>query len=315
MKLERIIADIRDRERMHQVFEKFRPTIVFHAAAHKHVPLMEENVVEAVSNNVLGTKNVVDLSDEFGIKRLVVISSDKAVNPTSYMGATKRVAELIVQEFSCRRKRPFVAVRFGNVLGSRGSVVPFFKRQIELGGPVTVTHPEVRRYFMTIPEAVQLVLQAGAMGTGCEVFVLDMGEQIRVADLARDMIRLSGLEEGRDINISFTGLRPGEKMFEELFLKSELREKTDHEKIYVCRNGFPEFMKKRGPTQEQPLRVEIDTLIAAAEQGSLDVVDRILKKLVPEFQHPASAVRPPAAQPTPLSVPLGITVKSRRDVV
>jgi FlaA1/EpsC-like NDP-sugar epimerase len=178
-----------------------------------------------------------------------------------------------------------------------------------------VTHPEVRRYFMTIPEAVQLVLQAGTMGTGCEVFVLDMGEQIRVADLARDMIRLSGLEEGRDINISFTGLRPGEKMFEELFLKSEVREKTNHEKIYVCRNGFPEFVKKRGPTQDQPLRVEIETLIEAAEQGSLDVVDQILKKLVPEFHHPQGVAKLPALDAKLPHVPLPVTMQPRRDII
>jgi FlaA1/EpsC-like NDP-sugar epimerase len=285
MKLHRVIADIRDRDRMEQVFEKYRPTIVFHAAAHKHVPLMEENIVEAVSNNILGTKNLIDLSEKYSVKRFVLISSDKAVNPTSYMGATKRVAELIVQEISCSRKKPFVAVRFGNVLGSRGSVVPFFKRQIELGGPVTVTDPNVRRYFMTIPEAVQLVLQAGSMGRGCEVFVLDMGEQIPVVDLARDMIRLSGLEEGRDIEIKFTGLRPGEKMFEELFLDAEIKEKTDHDKIIVCRNGFPAFMRgRKASKQDEPLRVEIDTLIEAAGQGSMDVVDRILTKLVPEFK-------------------------------
>jgi FlaA1/EpsC-like NDP-sugar epimerase len=298
MTLHRAIADIRDLDRMEQVFLKYRPTIVFHAAAHKHVPLMEENVVEAVTNNILGTRNLVELSEKYSVKRFVLISSDKAVNPTSYMGATKRVAEIIVQEIACRKKMPFVAVRFGNVLGSRGSVVPFFKRQIDLGGPMTVTHPEVRRFFMTIPEAVQLVMQAAAMGSGCEVFVLDMGEQIRVVDLARDMIRLSGLEEGRDIEIRFTGLRPGEKMCEELFLAAEVREKTQHDKIIVCRNGFPEFMRaRRDSQQDQPLRVEIDTLIEAATQGSLDVVERILKKLVPEFaplqkEGGAAAARP-----------------------
>jgi FlaA1/EpsC-like NDP-sugar epimerase len=284
MAIRRVIADIRNRERMRRVFEEYRPALIFHAAAHKHVPLMEENVAEAVTNNVLGTKILVDLAAGFGVKRLVMISSDKAVNPTSYMGVTKRVAELIVHDTSYRRNAPFVTVRFGNVLGSRGSVVPFFERQIESGGPVTITHPDIRRYFMTIPEAVQLVLQAGSMANPCELFVLDMGEQIKVADLARDLIRLSGKEVGRDIEITYTGLRPGEKMYEELFYSGEVREMTEHQKIFVCKNGFPGLMKGVESPDEQVLRVEIDTLIEAANQGSIDIVDRVLKKLVPEFQ-------------------------------
>jgi FlaA1/EpsC-like NDP-sugar epimerase len=287
--MHKVIADIRDFERMEQVFETYRPTIVFHAAAHKHVPLMEENPVEAVTNNVLGTRNVVELCEKYDVKRFVLISSDKAVNPTSYMGATKRVAELVVQDVSCRKKRNFVTVRFGNVLGSRGSVVPFFKRQIELGGPVTITHPEVRRYFMTIPEAVQLVLQAAAMGSGCEVFVLDMGEQIKVVDLARDMIRLSGLEEGRDIEIKYIGLRPGEKMYEELFLEGETRGETAHDKITVSRNGFPEFMKRKGSGQEDVLGAEMESLINAARTGALDTLEKTLMSLVPEFR-PANSI-------------------------
>jgi FlaA1/EpsC-like NDP-sugar epimerase len=283
MSIHRVIADIRDRERMRQVFEEHRPTLVFHAAAHKHVPLMEENIAEAVTNNALGTKILVDLAAEFDVKRLVMISSDKAVNPTSYMGVTKRIAELIVQEISWRKHIPFVTVRFGNVLGSRGSVVPYFEQQIEMGGPVTVTHPEIKRYFMTIPEAAQLVLQAGSMAKPCELFVLDMGEQIKMADLARDLIRLSGREEGRDIEIKFTGLRPGEKMYEELFYDGEVKETTEHQKIFVCKNGLSESLKGSGSIDDESLRVQIETLVEAANQRSLDIMNRVLKKLVPQF--------------------------------
>jgi FlaA1/EpsC-like NDP-sugar epimerase len=219
-----------------------------------------------------------------------MISSDKAVNPTSYMGVTKRIAELIVQEISWRKHIPFVTVRFGNVLGSRGSVVPYFEKQIELGGPVTVTHPEIKRYFMTIPEAVQLVLQAGSMAKPCELFVLDMGEQIKMADLARDLIRLSGREEGRDIEIKFTGLRPGEKMFEELFYPDEVKETTEHQKIFVCKNGLSQFLKGLDVIDEESLRMEIETLVEAANQGSLDIVNRVLKKLVPQFMPTSNGV-------------------------
>ncbi len=232
-----VIADIRDADRLAAVFAAHRPEIVFHAAAHKHVPLMEDNVEDAVTNNVLGTRRLVEASIAAGVSHFVLVSTDKAVNPSSVMGATKRVAELIVQDAARRTGRAFVAVRFGNVLGSRGSVVPFFQRQIAAGGPVTVTHPDVKRYFMTIPEAVQLVLQAAALGCGGEIFVLDMGEPVRIADLARDLIRLSGLEPGRDIEIQYTGLRPGEKLFEELFGADEIYGQTRHEKIFVYRNG------------------------------------------------------------------------------
>nr|MDQ3082966.1 polysaccharide biosynthesis protein [Gemmatimonadota bacterium] len=202
-----VIADVRDRQRIAHIFQLYRPHAVFHAAAHKHVPLMEDNVLEAVTNNVAGTRNVVDAAVEANVQHFVLISTDKAVRPTSVMGATKRIAEQLVQHAASKHHRNFVSVRFGNVLGSRGSVVPTFLRQIRAGGPVTVTHPEMRRYFMTIPEAVQLVLQAGALGRGGEVFVLDMGEQIRVVDIATDLIRLSGLEVGADIEIKFTGVR------------------------------------------------------------------------------------------------------------
>jgi len=226
-----VIADVRDEARINRVFERFQPFAVFHAAAHKHVPLMEENVVEAVTNNVRGTRNVVDAAVEYGTTHFVLISTDKAVRPTSIMGATKRLAEVLVREAALRAQRHFVVVRFGNVLGSRGSVVPTFMAQIERGGPVTVTHPEMRRYFMTIPEAVQLVLQAGAQGQGGELFVLDMGEMVRIADLARDLIRLSGLEEGADIEIRYTGMRPGEKLYEEVLFGNEDVRSTEHPKV------------------------------------------------------------------------------------
>ena len=231
LKIAPIVADIRDVNRMHDVFGRFKPFAVFHAAAHKHVPLMEENVIEAVTNNVLGTRNVVDASLEHGVTHFVLISTDKAVRPTSIMGATKRIAEIIVRLAAAREHKHYVAVRFGNVLGSRGSVVPSFIQQIERGGPVTVTHPEMRRFFMTIPESVQLVLQAGALGKGGELFVLDMGEPVRIADLARDLIRLSGLEEGVDIEIEYTGIRPGEKLYEEVFFGDEEVQQTEHPKV------------------------------------------------------------------------------------
>lgn len=312
LKVHSVIADIRDRERMEQVFANHRPHIVFHAAAHKHVPLMEANIPDAISNNVLGTRNLIDLSERHRVDRFVMISSDKAVNPTSIMGVTKRIAELIVQEAAFRAKRPYVAVRFGNVLGSRGSVVPLMKRQIELGGPLTVTHPEMRRYFMTIPEAVQLVLQAATMGTGGEVFVLDMGDPIKIIDLARDLIRLSGLEEGRDIDITFTGLRPGEKLFEELFFDGDKIERTHHEKIMMYRNGSPYVHESIGTETdahrvdriskagyEKPLRLDVDTLLEAAQQGSLHVVRRLMKKLVPEFKPQEESLEPTKLQTAP----------------
>jgi FlaA1/EpsC-like NDP-sugar epimerase len=232
-----VIADIRDRERITEVFAALRPHAVFHAAAHKHVPLMEENVAEAVTNNVLGTRNVVDAAVAHDTQHFVLISTDKAVHPMNVMGATKRVAEYIVQLAARRHGLHYVSVRFGNVLGSRGSVVPTFLKQIQAGGPVTVTHPDMKRYFMTIPEAVQLVLQAGALGRGGELFMLDMGEPVRIVDLARDMIRLSGLEAGTDIEIAFTGIRPGEKLYEEMFFNDEIAEPTEHPKVLRARNG------------------------------------------------------------------------------
>ena len=275
-----VIADVRDRERLRQVFKQYRPYSVFHAAAHKHVPLMESNLAEAVTNNVLGTKNVAELSAEFGVEHLVMISTDKAVRPTNVMGATKRVAEQIVQEIAEAHERKFVAVRFGNVLGSRGSVVPTFLRQIRSGGPVTVTHPEMRRYFMTIPEAVQLVLQAGAIGRGGEVFVLDMGEPVKVLDLATDLIQLSGLEVGTDIEIRFTGTRPGEKLYEELFFDSESSIPTDHPKVLRAKNGALPL----------GLSTVVDGLVEGARNGRPDdEIRELLARLVPDFSLPVQA--------------------------
>jgi FlaA1/EpsC-like NDP-sugar epimerase len=269
-----VIADIRDRARVNQIFDTFTPYAVFHAAAHKHVPLMEENVAEAITNNVLGTRNVVDAALACGTEHFVLISTDKAVRPTNVMGATKRVAEFIVHDAAVTHRRNFVSVRFGNVLGSQGSVVPTFLQQIREGGPVTVTHPEMRRYFMTIPEAVQLVLQAAALGRGGELFMLDMGEPVKIVDLARDMIRLSGYEEGTDIQIEFTGIRPGEKLFEEMFFSHEVAEPTEHPKILRARNGQAEY----GTSQD------IQRLIDAARSGADDArLRRMLHEIVPDF--------------------------------
>ncbi len=247
-----VIGDVRSRTKMEQVCAVYRPQVVFHAAAHKHVPLMEVNPDEAIANNVLGTRNVAEAAARCGAERFVMVSTDKAVNPGNVMGATKRLAELVVQGMQAAQggqgsaaagpsETPggtrFVSVRFGNVLGSRGSVIPLFQRQIDQGGPVTVTHPDMTRYFMTIPEAVQLILQAAAMGRGGEVFVLDMGEPVRIADLAHDLIRLSGLVPGKDIDIVYTGVRPGEKLFEELVNDGETVRKTSHEKIMALDGG------------------------------------------------------------------------------
>lgn len=230
--IEPVIADIRDESRINYIFDRFRPQVVFHAAAHKHVPLMEAQPDEAVRNNIFGTENVAEAACRTETETFIMISTDKAVNPTSVMGATKRVAELIVQSMNGRGMTKFAAVRFGNVLGSRGSVIPLFKKQIAKGGPISITHPEMKRYFMTIPEATQLVLQAGAMANGGEVFVLDMGEPVKIVDMARDLIELSGLTPGEDVKIIFTGLRPGEKLFEELLTAEEGTNSTRHAKIY-----------------------------------------------------------------------------------
>ncbi|MFD3156161.1 polysaccharide biosynthesis protein [Haloimpatiens sp. FM7330] len=228
-----IIASIRDVKRLNEVFDKYRPNVVFHAAAHKHVPLMEENPKEAIKNNVVGTYNVARCSDKFKVNKFVQISTDKAVNPTNIMGATKRFCEMIIQAFDKVSDTEYVAVRFGNVLGSNGSVIPLFKKQIAHGGPVTVTHPEINRFFMTIPEAAQLVIQAGGMAQGGEIFVLDMGEPVKIVDLAKELITLSGLQPEKDIKIEYTGLRPGEKLYEELLMNELALTSTKHDKIFV----------------------------------------------------------------------------------
>lgn len=271
LNLQPLIADIRDAGRLGALFARFQPEIVFHAAAHKHVPLMEDNPEEAVTNNVLGTRNLLELAERHAVDHFIMISTDKAVHPSSVMGATKRVAERLVQDVACRTGRCYVAVRFGNVLGSRGSVVPFFQEQIAHGGPITVTHPEVKRYFMTIPEAVQLVLQAAVLGQGGEIFVLDMGEPVKIVDLARDLIRLAGLREGKDIEIVFTGLRPGEKLFEELFLEGEIYHRTAHEKIFVSQNGVCESAPER--------IAQVEQLIAVAHRGDAAEVRQLLHAL------------------------------------
>ena len=268
-----VIADVRDRRRMFALFEKHRPYTVFHAAAHKHVPLMEDNPIEAVTNNVKGTQNLVAAAAAVAVEHFVFISTDKAVRPTSVMGATKRVAEHVVRHAALTHHKRYVAVRFGNVLGSQGSVVPTFMRQIRSGGPVTVTHPEMRRYFMTIPEAVQLVLQAGALGRGGELFMLDMGEQVKIVDLARDLIRLSGLEVGIDVEIQYTGVRPGEKLYEEMFFEYEHAVPTDHPKVLRARDQLI--------LDEMEL---VDELVVAAMEGADELhIRRMLRTIVPDF--------------------------------
>ena len=283
-----VIADIRFPERIHAILEQYRPQIIFHAAAHKHVPLMEMNPTEAVTNNVLGTRNLLNAALATHAEHFIMISTDKAVNPTNVMGASKRAAELLVQRAAAISGRPYVTVRFGNVLGSRGSVVLTFKKQIAAGGPVTVTDPDVRRYFMTIREAVQLVLQAAVLGQGGELFVLDMGEPIKIVDLARDLIHQSGLEVGRDIEILFTGMRLGDKLVEEMFIPGEVYRRTQQQKILVV------------DTTCQPEPQELDTalsMLEAAVRGNDHEAIRLgLQKIVPEFQ-PGKRVVTETARP------------------
>jgi FlaA1/EpsC-like NDP-sugar epimerase len=269
-----VMADVRNRERLECLFDEFMPEVVFHAAAYKHVPMMEYNPVEAVSNNVGGSKNMADLSIIFGVHNFVMISTDKAVNPTNVMGATKRSAECYIQSISKSVTTKFTTVRFGNVLGSNGSVIPMFKEQILNGGPVMVTDPEVERYFMTIPEASQLVLQAGCLGTGGDIFLLDMGEPVRILELAEELIRLSGLVPYEDIDIVFSGLRPGEKKFEELLISGENVQVTTHEKIRVLTavKLDPVFCK-----------TGIDGLLAAARDNDVVGVIQGLQCMVPEY--------------------------------
>ncbi len=274
LKYTALIGSVRDRARLEYIFDKYRPNVVFHAAAHKHVPLMELNATEAVKNNVFGTLNVAEVADKYKAERFTLISTDKAVNPANIMGASKRIAEIIIQMMSMKSRTVFSAVRFGNVLGSEGSVVPLFKKQIESGGPVTVTHPEIIRYFMTIPEAVQLVIQAGAMAKGGEIFILDMGEPIKIADLARDMIKLSGLEPDVDIEIEYIGLRPGEKLYEELLLNEEGITATKYKKIYIAKPTF-----HNGETFEK----ELSNLKELLFNSNAEVKD-VIKRLVPNYK-------------------------------
>ncbi|WP_298820680.1 polysaccharide biosynthesis protein [Chloroflexus sp.] len=294
IRISAVIADIRFAERVMHVFEQYQPEIIFHAAAHKHVPLMELHPVEAVTNNIIGTRNLLSAAIQFGVSHFVMISSDKAVNPTSVMGATKRVAEMLVHEAARQSGQSFVAVRFGNVLGSRGSVVLTFKQQIANGGPVTVTHPEMRRFFMTIPEAVQLTLQAAVIGKGGEVFVLDMGEPIRIVDLARDMIELSGLQVGRDIDIVFTGLRPGEKLYEELFVEGETYERTTHSKIFIARNA--------AQLVPRAIADQIRILELASLNNDTPLLLQTLHRLVPTFRQPSTT---PMIEPKPREKAVG----------
>jgi len=270
-----VVANIREKQRLESIFRQYRPDVVFHAAAHKHVPLMEVNPSEAIKNNVFGTLNVAECADKYGAKRFVLISTDKAVNPTNIMGASKRIAEMIIQALSRYSKTEFVAVRFGNVLGSNGSVIPLFKKQIENGGPVTVTHPEVIRYFMTIPEAVQLVLQAGAMANGGEIFVLDMGQPVKIYDLAKNLIRLSGFEPEKDIDIVFTGLRPGEKLYEELLLAEEGLMATKNDKIYVAQPVFTDLAL---------LRKQIARLREIIFSDEYEGISEYVKDMVPTYK-------------------------------
>jgi FlaA1/EpsC-like NDP-sugar epimerase len=288
-----VIADVRFAERLQAVMTQLKPQVIFHAAAHKHVPLMELNPAEAVTNNVLGTRNVLQAAQAVGVERFVMVSTDKAVNPTSIMGVSKRTAELLVHRAAAETGLPYVAVRFGNVLGSRGSVVLTFKKQIAAGGPVTVTSPEMTRYFMTIPEAVQLVLQAAVLGEGGEVFVLDMGDPVKIIDLARDIIALSGLEVGRDIDIEIVGCRPGEKLYEELFIKGEEYHRTRHEKIYIAGNASSLVPHDLGDA--------VDALEASAQRNDRLAIIRGFQGLVPEYTpmadlEPDGAVAEPPAR-------------------
>jgi FlaA1/EpsC-like NDP-sugar epimerase len=270
-----IIGDVRYRARVEAIFDEFMPQVVFHAAAYKHVPMMEVNPAESVNNNVRGTQVVAQIADIFHVERFVLVSTDKAVNPTNVMGATKRSAEKIVQALSRRSKTRFVTVRFGNVLGSSGSVIPIFTEQIKMGGPITVTHKDITRFFMTIPEASQLVLQAGSMGNGGEIYLLDMGEPVKILHLAEELIRLSGKVPYEEVDIQFTGLRPGEKLYEELLLDGEGVQPTTHEKICVAASVVED---------EVYLQEQLDLLFDAARKMDLTLVLDLLQAIVPEYQ-------------------------------
>ena len=269
-----LIGSVRNTHRIESVFEKYCPEIVYHAAAHKHVPLMEDSPNEAIKNNVFGTYKTAKAADKYGTKRFVLISTDKAVNPTNIMGASKRMCEMVIQMMNGQSKTDFVAVRFGNVLGSNGSVIPLFKKQIEQGGPVRVTHPDIIRYFMTIPEAVSLVLQAGAYAKGGEIFILDMGEPVKILDLAKNLIRLSGYTPGEDIQIVFTGLRPGEKLYEELLMNEEGLQDTPNKLIHI---GKPIEIDK------EKFSRQLDRLYEVANMDS-EAIREEVRKIVPTYR-------------------------------
>lgn len=277
LNLKTLIGSVRDRKRLNSIFKEYRPQVVFHAAAHKHVPLMEDSPGEAIKNNVLGTLNTAELASEYGVERFVLISTDKAVNPTNVMGATKRMCEMVIQSIDKESDTEFVAVRFGNVLGSNGSVVPLFKKQIAEGGPVTLTHKDITRYFMTIPEASQLVLQAGAYARGGEIFVLDMGEPVKIYDLAENLIRLSGYIPNEEIEIKVTGLRPGEKLYEELLMNEEGLSETPHKKIFIGRPG--EFKLEK-------VKNNINTLLDVVKLGNKEKLREKLQEVVPTYKNP-----------------------------
>ena len=274
-----LIASVRNTKRMNLIFETYHPDIIYHAAAHKHVPLMESSPNEAIKNNVYGTLKIVRAADRYGVKRFIQISTDKAVNPTNIMGASKRLCEMIIQAYNQRSNTEFAAVRFGNVLGSNGSVIPLFKKQIAEGGPVTVTHPDIIRYFMTIPEAVGLVLQAGAYAKGGEIFVLDMGSPVKIDDMARNLIRLSGYTPDRDIQIKYTGLRPGEKLYEELLMDEEGLQDTANNRIHI---GKPiQF-------DEKEFFDKLEKICAEATEES-DNIRELVKELVPTYHYKESS--------------------------
>lgn len=271
------LLDVKDRSSLEEVFKKYHPQVVFHAAAYKHVPMMERHPDEAFNNNVIGTRNTAEMADSYGVQTFILVSTDKAVNPTSVMGASKRLAELIIKDINRTSKTRFAAVRFGNVLGSRGSVIPTFIKQIENGGPVTVTHPDMTRYFMTIPEAVQLIIQAGAMAEGSEIFVLDMGLPVNINDLACDLINLTGLEPGKDIQIKYTGIRPGEKLYEELFTDREGMASTKHQRIFISRKPIDESYINIGKT--------LQTFAKSGIHSRTEIIELIMT-LLPEYQVP-----------------------------
>ena len=280
IQIDAIVASVREKERLNEIFAEYKPYLVFHAAAHKHVPLMETSPLEAIKNNVFGTYNVVNCADEYGVKRFILISTDKAVNPTNIMGATKRLCEMIVQAKNKVSNTEYAAVRFGNVLGSNGSVVPLFKKQIAKGGPVTVTHKEITRFFMTIPEAVSLVLQAMSTAKGGEIFVLDMGEPVKIYDMAIKLIKLSGLEPNVDIQIKITGLRPGEKLYEELLMSEEGLQATKHDKIHVA-----EPMQIDMNMIEEKL-TDLRALLENCNNEQKDEIKKVIKEVVPTFREP-----------------------------